>query len=314
MTQSNGITSIVNYPRRLLVAALSSYYGSALCSCWSGDDALLCLGGEDDALSIIDTYRWEVVGRGEGHEGFVTSVYMRPMLEPGVYRVVSAGEDGRLLFWEWTHPARRKRPQPSASFIPLRPYPPLQSLLRFQPLASNLPHPSPITALTGSHSYVARRREYRAAYHLQCDVMEVQAEEGVTAEEEGDAADGVGEFIVTAGWDWSIKVWMGEKGGAAAAVASAAALAAAAAGGSGLGQRGASGRRRGKRLSLRVIEPSPVMRGRALLDGQRGLDGNTGGFSVEVSELSTSVGARRALAVSPLSLSLSLAGLEAGTD
>jgi len=94
---------------------------------------------------------------------------------------------------------------------------------------------------------------------------------------------------------------MGEKGGSAAVGA----------GSGGVGSMKLSGGRRksAKRMTLRVIEPSPVLRGRALLDGGRRVrDGLSSGLAGDGSEgrsdLTASGGsANRQLAASPLSLS-----------
>ena len=148
VTQSNGVCCLVDYHRSVLVACLSAYYGGWKCAAFTSDDALLLLGGEDDCVSIVETGRWDVVGRCEGHDGFVSGIYLRAMTEAGVYRIVSAGEDGRLLFWEWIA-GRRSRSTATLSssntaFLPkdqahvyLRPYPPLASLRTIQPLAAN---------------------------------------------------------------------------------------------------------------------------------------------------------------------------------
>ena len=213
ITQSNGVCCVVDYHRSSLVACLSAYYGGWTCAAFTSDDALLLLGGEDDCVTIVETGRWEVIGRCEGHDGFISAIYLRALTEAGVYRIVSAGEDGRLLFWEWIAGRRTRSTSSSSSanaafpskdntHIYLRPYPPVSSLRTIHPLAANHIHYGPITALTGSHSYTRRRREYRSTYGVEVDVMEGAADE--------EAAVECDECIVTAGWDWgyqSLEHW-----------------------------------------------------------------------------------------------------------
>ena len=217
VTQSNGVACVIDYPRRLLRAALASHYGAFLSCAWTADDALLLLGGEDDALTLVDTLTYTVVGRGEGHDAYVNGIYVRPTLEQGVYRIATAGEDGKLLFWEWVTPPRRSRalppPAPSSEGgVCLRAYPPLHEVRRVQPVASNVVHVGPVASVLGSHGYIARRKEYRRTYKVEVDLMESQAEEGckVGGGVEGGGI-GEGELLVTAGWDWTVKVW-GDRG------------------------------------------------------------------------------------------------------
>ena len=287
VTQSNGVCCVVDWHRSALVACLSAYYGGWTCAAFTSDDALLLLGGEDDCLSVVETGRWEVVGRCEGHDGFVSAVYLRAMAEAGVYRIVSAGEDGRLLFWEWIS-GRRQRgaaassvsstafPAKDNTHVYLRPYPPLTSLRTIQPLAANHVHYGPVSALAGSHSYTRRRREYRGVYAIEADVMELAADE--------EAAADCDECLVTAGWDWSIKVWSLGPGSAGAA-------------GGGASAGGEVKRRRGKRLSMRVIQPSPQYTDRRLYSGDVSEQN-------EVSESGDGIGSRQLfLSGSPMSQS-----------
>ena len=257
VTQSNGVCCVVDYHRSVLVACLAAYYGGWTCAAFTSDDALLLLGGEDDCVTIVETGRWVVVGRCEGHNGFISGIYLRAMTEAGVYRIVSAGEDGRLLFWEWIAGRRSRSTATAASastaaslpkdntHVYLRPYPSVASLRTIHPLAANHIHYGPISSLTGSHSYTRRRREYRSVYAIEADIMEVAADE--------EAAADCDECIVTAGWDWSIKVWAIGSDGAGLTASGGAA--------------GEVRRRRGKRLSMRVIQPSPQFTDRRLYTG-----------------------------------------------
>lgn len=66
--------SLLNYflPSRYetheLVGLTRSYFGGLLCVCWSPDAKYVCVGGEDDLVTMWSFKERRVVARGQGHK------------------------------------------------------------------------------------------------------------------------------------------------------------------------------------------------------------------------------------------------------
>uniref|UniRef100_A0A0G4HH83 Minichromosome loss protein Mcl1 middle region domain-containing protein n=1 Tax=Chromera velia CCMP2878 TaxID=1169474 RepID=A0A0G4HH83_9ALVE len=71
------------YPSGSLCLSVRSFFGAPLCLCFSNDSRLLCIGGEDDAVTVVDLLSRCVAARLLGHSSWVRSVRpVAPLGEP----------------------------------------------------------------------------------------------------------------------------------------------------------------------------------------------------------------------------------------
>lgn len=109
----DGSVRLLEWPSGACLGGYQSYYGAALCVCWSPDAALLASGGEDDLVTVYSVADRQVVAFGEGHASWVSRVAFDPWLcttssssGPGCqvqerfYRLGSVGQDTNLCLWD----------------------------------------------------------------------------------------------------------------------------------------------------------------------------------------------------------------------
>lgn len=102
MTGRDGYLRILDYTKEIALMAFRSYFGGFLCVSWSPDGKYVATGGEDDLVSIWCPAENRLVARLEGHTSWVSAVAWDGYL--GVkrrYRVGSAGQDAKLLLWDF---------------------------------------------------------------------------------------------------------------------------------------------------------------------------------------------------------------------
>ncbi len=56
------------YDNNELVGITRSYFGGLLCVSWSPDSKYVCVGGEDDLVTLWSFKEKRVVARGQGHK------------------------------------------------------------------------------------------------------------------------------------------------------------------------------------------------------------------------------------------------------
>jgi WD40 repeat protein len=111
------ILRIFDFKAELVLGAYKSYYGAFLSVCWSPDSQFVAVGGADDLVSIVDPFvKRRVVGRGQGHKSWVSSLAFNPFYrardsrsaagrsehgQDDGFELASVGYDGRLLIWHF---------------------------------------------------------------------------------------------------------------------------------------------------------------------------------------------------------------------
>ncbi|XP_021946339.1 WD repeat-containing protein 20 [Folsomia candida] len=75
----DGFLRIFRYENCELVGLTRSYFGGLLCVCWSPDGKYICVGGEDDLVTMWSFKERRVVARGQGHKSWVSVVAFDPV-------------------------------------------------------------------------------------------------------------------------------------------------------------------------------------------------------------------------------------------
>ncbi|PXF47139.1 putative catabolite repression protein creC [Gracilariopsis chorda] len=111
-TARDGYLRIIHFNNQHISIAFRSYFGALLCVAWSPDGKYVATGGEDDLVSIFSPSEERLVARLEGHTSWVSAVaWDHACNRPGTYRLGSAGQDAKLLLWDFDletlhHPQR----------------------------------------------------------------------------------------------------------------------------------------------------------------------------------------------------------------
>jgi WD40 repeat protein len=99
----DGYLRIVDVTREVMVVAFRSYFGALLCAAWSPDGKYVAAGGEDDLVSIWCPAEERIIARCEGHTSWVSAVaWDATLCRDGRYRLGSAGQDAKLLLWDFS--------------------------------------------------------------------------------------------------------------------------------------------------------------------------------------------------------------------
>ncbi|KAI0566172.1 hypothetical protein FGB62_11g231 [Gracilaria domingensis] len=111
-TARDGYLRIIDFNNQLITIAFRSYFGALLCVAWSPDGKYVATGGEDDLVSIFSPSEERLIARLEGHTSWVSAVaWDHACKRQGTYRLGSAGQDAKLLLWDFNletlhHPQR----------------------------------------------------------------------------------------------------------------------------------------------------------------------------------------------------------------
>ncbi len=115
----DGYLRIVDFTRECPVLAFRSYFGALLCVSWSPDGKYVATGGEDDLVSIWCPAEERIVARLEGHTSWVSAVAWERTVVGARYRLASAGQDTKLLLWDFSVNMLHHRVSHSRSGAPM---------------------------------------------------------------------------------------------------------------------------------------------------------------------------------------------------
>ena len=146
VASEDGCLRLIDYLQERLLDVFTSYYGGLTCAAWSPDGRYVLTGGQDDLVAVWSRAERTLVARCPGHRSWVSAVAFDPWrCEDANYRFGSAGEDGRLLLWDFNvHMLHRPRASVAAAVAARR-----QSA-QYRDSVSSQPPPS--------HPAVARAR------------------------------------------------------------------------------------------------------------------------------------------------------------
>ncbi|CAG7723175.1 unnamed protein product [Allacma fusca] len=78
VVSQDGFLRIFRYDNLELIGLTRSYFGGLLCIGWSPDGSYVCVGGEDDLVTVWGFKERCVVARGQGHKSWVAAVAFDP--------------------------------------------------------------------------------------------------------------------------------------------------------------------------------------------------------------------------------------------
>lgn len=98
----DGVLRVVDFVRETVVVGFRMYFGGVLCCKWSPDGMYVAVGGEDDLVSVFEPGEKRLVARLEGHTSWVSAVaWDETLCQKNRYRIGSAGQDAKLLLWDF---------------------------------------------------------------------------------------------------------------------------------------------------------------------------------------------------------------------
>lgn len=89
---------IVDLNNSTLIVILKSYFAGFQALAWSAGGGMIVAGGEDDCINIWNTSDWAHIGKCIGHTSWIISICC--FVKDATHYIVSAGQDGKLIFWE----------------------------------------------------------------------------------------------------------------------------------------------------------------------------------------------------------------------
>lgn len=101
ISSRDGFTRVIDWEQEKVVWAFRSYFGAVLCCAFSADGKWLAAGGEDDLVSIFDPVEGRLIARLEGHTSWISAVAWDDFHAAPQYRLASAGQDTKLLLWDF---------------------------------------------------------------------------------------------------------------------------------------------------------------------------------------------------------------------
>lgn len=119
----DGYLRVLDFGREAPLIAFRSYFGALLCVSWSPDGRYVAAGGEDDLVSVWCPGEERIVARLEGHTSWVSAVAWDGRVSGGGrYRLGSAGQDTKLLLWDFEVHMLHTRTRPTSNMVRLRSY------------------------------------------------------------------------------------------------------------------------------------------------------------------------------------------------
>lgn len=111
ITSDDGYMRLLNLETEVVTDIFPSYCAGFTCCAFSPDGKYLATGGKDDLVTIWSMSKKTAIARGHGHQSWVNKVeFDNWNCDEFSYRVGSVGEDGNLIFWDFS-PRMLSRPK-----------------------------------------------------------------------------------------------------------------------------------------------------------------------------------------------------------
>ncbi|ODN81911.1 hypothetical protein L202_02255 [Cryptococcus amylolentus CBS 6039] len=111
VASEDGNLRIIDIAEEHITDTYASYYGAFTCLAWSPNSRLLAAGGQDDLITLLSPNDGRIIARCQGHTSYIRSIAFDQQMkgEARAYRFTSVGEDGKLIFWDFSPAAVHKR-------------------------------------------------------------------------------------------------------------------------------------------------------------------------------------------------------------
>ena len=107
----DGTVRLVDTSSGAVVCGMTSYFGSPTCCSFSPDGRYIVAGGEDDMVVVYGIAEKFPIAHCEGHRSWVSCVRFDPWPQvgaagtssatlPGLYRIISGGQDAQMCLWD----------------------------------------------------------------------------------------------------------------------------------------------------------------------------------------------------------------------
>jgi WD40 repeat protein len=111
ITSEDGYMRFLNLETEVVTDIFPSYCAGYTCCGFSPDGKYLATGGKDDLVTIWSMLTKTAIARGHGHQSWVNKVeFDNWNCDEFSYRLGSVGEDGNLIFWDFS-PRMLSRPK-----------------------------------------------------------------------------------------------------------------------------------------------------------------------------------------------------------
>lgn len=154
---AEGKLLVCDLTKEVPLMVFKSYFAGFLTLAWSYDGRYIATGGEDDSVCVWSFQDCELTARGEEHRSWVASIAFDvdfSEADSTLYRIFSAGQDGRLVIWELSPMIPPLFERHSVPHLRRASHPPIEETHMMDSIANYKVSEDPLTAVAVERSNV----------------------------------------------------------------------------------------------------------------------------------------------------------------